>query len=211
MITIEGAPNIMPGFDPQLAEYAMNSLEARGVEFITGAMLKSCEKDKVVYEKDGMSEEIPTLTTVWAAGVRANSIVEKSGFKTNRGKVEVCGDMRTPEYDNVFVVGDCALIMNEASGRPYPPTAQIAIQEAETAARNIKALVRGGDMETFEPNLKGTVASLGHDDAIGVIFKDTKIFGWKATFMKKVIDNRYLLKLGGPSLMLKKGKFNIFY
>ncbi|WP_217589210.1 NAD(P)/FAD-dependent oxidoreductase [Lentibacillus saliphilus] len=211
IINVEGAPSIMPGFDPQLAEYAMNSLEARGVEFITGAMLKKCEADKIVYEKDGVQEEVPTLTTVWAAGVKANSIVENSGFTTNRGKVEVRDDMRAPDYDDVFVVGDCALIMDESTGRPYPPTAQIAIQEAELIAKNIKAMVRGEEMEPFEPDLKGTVASLGHNDAIGVIFDNTKIFGWKATVMKKVIDNRYLFKLGGIGLLLKKGKFNIFY
>ncbi|HLR09498.1 MAG TPA: NAD(P)/FAD-dependent oxidoreductase [Bacillota bacterium] len=211
LINIEGAPTILPGFDPQLVEYAMTSLESRGVEFITGAMLKECHADRVVYEKDGKQEEIPTLTTIWAAGVRANSIVEQSGFATNRGKVEVQKDMRAPDYDDVFVVGDCALVMNPETGRPYPPTAQIAIQEAETAAHNIKAFISGGEMEDFEPKLRGTVASLGHDDAIGVIFNNFKLFGWPATFMKKVIDNRYLFKLGGLGLMMRKGKFNILY
>jgi NADH dehydrogenase len=38
-----------------------------------------------------------------------------------------------------------------------------------------------------------------------------KLFGWQATVIKKIIDNGYLLKLGGISLMMKKGKFNIFY
>src|SRR5690625_2154677 len=130
LINIEAAPTIMPGFDPQLIEYAMSSLEARGVEFITSAMLKECHEDRIVYEKDGEEVEIPTMTTVWAAGVKANSIVEESGFETNRGKVEVRPDLRAPDYDNVFVVGDCALIMNEETGSPYPPTAQIAIHQA---------------------------------------------------------------------------------
>jgi len=202
----------MPGFDPQLIEYAMNSLEARGVEFITGAMLKECKPESIVYEKDGEEVEIPTLTTVWAAGVKANSIVEESGFETNRGKVEVRADMRTPEYDDVFVIGDCALIMNPESGRPFPPTAQIAIQAASVVAHNVKALAQGSqELMSFEPNILGTVASLGHNDAIGTIFNDHKIFGWNATVMKKIIDNRYLLKLGGIGLLLKKGKFNIFY
>ncbi len=212
LINIEAAPTIMPGFDPQLIEYAMSSLEARGVEFITSAMLKECHEDRIVYEKDGEEVEIPTMTTVWAAGVKANSIVEESGFETNRGKVEVRPDLRAPDYDNVFVVGDCALIMNEETGRPYPPTAQIAIQQADVIAKNIKKLVEGDqELIKFEPNILGTVASLGNNDAIGTIFNDRKIFGWFATVMKKVIDNRYLLKLGGIPLLLKKGKFNIFY
>ncbi|SDQ28873.1 NADH dehydrogenase [Virgibacillus subterraneus] len=212
VINVEGSPSVLPGFDPQLVEYAMNSLESRGVEFITGAMLKECKPDSIVYQKDDKLEEIPTQTTVWAAGVRANSIVEASGFQTNRGKAEVRPDMRAPDYDDVFVIGDCALIMNEETGRPYPPTAQIAIQESGIVAHNVKSLVQGKDeLEAFEPKILGTVASLGHTDAIGVVLNQRKIFGWSATVMKKVIDNRYLLKLGGPGLLIRKGKFNIFY
>ncbi|WP_284141451.1 MULTISPECIES: NAD(P)/FAD-dependent oxidoreductase [unclassified Virgibacillus] len=212
IINIEAAPSVLPGFDPDLVEYAMNSLESRGIEFVTGAMLKECKPDGIVYEKDGKQVEIPTLTTVWAAGVRANSIVEASGFTTNRGKIEVRGDMRAPEYDDVFVIGDCALIMNPETGRPYPPTAQIAIQESKVVAHNVKAMAQGNtELEDFTPNILGTVASLGHNDAIGVVMNNRKIFGWKATVMKKIIDNRYLLKLGGLRLLFKKGKFKIFY
>lgn len=211
IINVEGAPTVMPGFDPALIEYATNSLEARGVEIITNAMLKECKPDGIVFERDGEQERIPSLTTVWAAGVKANSIVEASGFETNRGKVQVRQDMRAPEFDDVFVVGDCALIMNEETGRPYPPTAQIAVQAADVVAANVKASVENQAMQGFEPNLMGTVASLGNNDAIGSILNDRKIFGWKATVMKKVIDNRYYFKLGGIPLLMKKGKFNIFY
>lgn len=211
LINVEGAPTIMPGFDPALIEYATNSLEARGVEFITNAMLKECTPEGIVYEQDGEQHEIPTKTLVWAAGVKANSIVEESGFETNRGKVEVRPDLRAPDYDDVFVVGDCALIMNEEAGRPYPPTAQIAIQHADTAAKNLKQLVQGNnELYNFTPIIRGTVASLGHNDAVGEVM-GRKLFGWPATVMKKAIDNRYLLKLGGLSLMMKKGKFNLFY
>lgn len=211
IVALEGASTIMPGFDPELVEYAMNSLEARGVHFITDALLKECKTESVVYEKDGKLYEIPTMTKVWAAGVRANTIVERSGFTTNRGKVEVRKDMRAPEYDNVFVVGDCALIIDEPTGRPFPPTAQMAIQEAVTVAANVNRLVQGNEhLALFVPQNLGTVASLGNNDAIGVIFNNRKIFGWKAILMKKMIDNRYLLKLGGLGLLLKKGKFNFF-
>ncbi len=211
IVSVEGAPTVMPGFDEALIEYATNSLEARGVEIITGAMLKEVKPDGIVFERDGELEEIKSLTTVWAAGVKANSIVEQSGFETNRGKVQVREDMRAPDYDDVFVVGDCALIMNNETERPYPPTAQIAVQAAEVVAANVKAHIENNAMHGFEPNLMGTVASLGHNDAIGSILNDRKIFGWKATVMKKVIDNRYYFKLGGIPLLLKKGKFNIFY
>ncbi|GEN54262.1 NAD(P)/FAD-dependent oxidoreductase [Halobacillus faecis] len=212
IINVEAAPTALPGFDPELVEYAMNSLEARGVEFKIGAMIKEVTENKLVFEKDEQREEIETNTVVWAAGVRGNSLVEKAGFEANRGRIPVGEDLRPEGYDDVFIVGDCALIMNEETDRPYPPTAQIAIQQAEQTAANLTRLIRGEDhLEPFEPDLKGTVASLGHNDAIGVVFDDKKLFGWSATAMKKIIDNRYLLKLGGVPLVLKKGKLNFFH
>ncbi|MBH0231048.1 NAD(P)/FAD-dependent oxidoreductase [Halobacillus yeomjeoni] len=212
IINVEAAPTALPGFDPELVEYAMNSLEARGVEFKIGAMIKEVTENKLVFEKDEQREEIPTNTVVWAAGVRGNSIVENAGFESNRGRTPVSDELRPKGYDDVFIVGDCALLFNEETERPYPPTAQIAIQQAEHTAANLTKLVRGDNhLEPFKPDLKGTVASLGHDDAIGVVFDDKKLFGWSASAMKKVIDNRYLMKLGGPGLVMKKGKLNFFH
>ncbi|WP_345243743.1 NAD(P)/FAD-dependent oxidoreductase [Pontibacillus salipaludis] len=211
IINVEAAPTVLPGFDEELVEYAMNLLEGKGVEFKVGTMIKQVEEHKILVEKDEQQEEIPTNTVVWAAGVRGNSLVEEAGFEVNRGRVPVRDDLRPNGHDDVFIVGDCALIMNPENDRPYPPTAQIAIQEAETTARNVKKVVNGEDnLETFKPDLKGTVASLGEGQAIGVVFGDKKLFGWTASVMKKIIDNRYLLKLGGVGLLLKKGKFNIF-
>ncbi|MEN1969788.1 NAD(P)/FAD-dependent oxidoreductase [Lentibacillus sp. N15] len=212
IITIEGAPTVLPGFDSQLVEYARNSLEARGVEFITGAIVKECHPTYIVYEKGGKEKSIPTYSVIWAAGVRANAIMETSGFVTNCGKIEVEKDMRVPGFDDVFVLGDCALVTNPVTGRPFPPTAQIAIQESQTVARNIKALIQGEkQLEHFKAKILGTVASLGANDAIGIVLNNRKLFGFKATVMKKMIDNRYLLKLGGVGLLMRKGKFNIFY
>jgi len=211
IINIELSETVLQGFDPQLVEYAMNSLESRGIEFITGAMLKECKSNCIVYEKDNKCSEIPTKTVIWAAGVRANTIVERSGFENRSGKVEVRKDMQTPDYDDVFVVGDCALIRDEETNEAYPPTAQIAVQQACTVAHNVKAKLTTSKMRDFKPNHLGTIASLGSNDAIAEVFNGRKLFGWKAAFMKKMNDNRYLLLLGGPSLLMKKGHFNFFY
>jgi len=211
IINIEEATTVLPGFDMELAEYAMNSLASRGIEFITDARLKECKPESVVYVKDNEIEEIPTTTMIFAGGVRANSIVEHSGFSNNYGKVEVRKDMRTLDFDDVFVVGDCALVMNEETGHPYPSTAQIAVQQSSVIAYNIKARLNNRRMIDFKPNLLDTIASLGHNDAIAKVFNGHKLFGWKASFMKIMNENRYLLKLGGPTLLMKKGKFNFFY
>lgn len=210
IICVEAAPTALPGFDPELVTYAMSHLERKGVEFKIGTAIKEATPEGIIVAKgENEVEEIKAGTVVWAAGVRGNSIIEKSGIEAMRGRVKVQPNLRAPGHDNIFIIGDCSLIINEEINRPYPPTAQIAMQQGEVCARNIVALVRGkAELETFKPDIKGTVCSLGHDDAIGVVF-GKKMVGTKASFMKKMVDNRALYMIGGTSLVLKKGKFKL--
>ncbi|WP_088103962.1 NAD(P)/FAD-dependent oxidoreductase [Halalkalibacter urbisdiaboli] len=202
MYVIEAAPSALPGFDPELVEYAMNLLESRGVEFKINCPIKEVTEEGVILAS---GDEIKAATVVWATGVRGSSIIEKSGFEAMRGRIKVEPDLRAPGHDDIFIIGDCALLINEEINRPYPPTAQIAMQMADTCAQNLKALLKGGSLKTFKPDIKGTVASLGGKQAIGVV-GSRKLFGASANFMKKMIDNRYLFLLGGPGLVMKKGK-----
>ncbi|GGM19752.1 NADH dehydrogenase [Paraliobacillus quinghaiensis] len=208
IVNIEAAPTILPGFDEALVTYARRSLEDRGVEFKIGTMIKECTKDSVIVGDD--NEEIKAETIVWTGGVQANAVLGESGFELTKGKVNVDGTLRAPGYEDVFILGDCAWVMNQETGRPYPPTAQIAIQEADICAENIKALMKDEPLKEFVFDNKGTVASLGGRHAMGTIFDGKKLYGLSAKMMKHVIDDRYLFMLGGPRLVLKKGKFRPF-
>lgn len=209
IICVEAAPTVLPGFDPELVDYAMAHLGKKGVTFMIGSAVKEANETGIIVGKgEDEVEEIKAGTVVWAAGVRGNSIIEKSGFEAMRGRVKVQPDLRVPGFEDVFIIGDSSLIINEEINRPYPPTAQIAMQQGETCAHNLLALIRGKELKEFKPDIKGTVCSLGEDDAIGVAF-GKKMTGGTASFMKKMIDNRALLMIGGPSLVLKKGKFNL--
>ncbi|MGE6257560.1 NAD(P)/FAD-dependent oxidoreductase [Heyndrickxia sporothermodurans] len=207
---VEASPMVLPQFDRDLVNYAIALLESKGVEFHIGTAVQEAREDGVLIgKKDEEPQEVKARTIIWSAGVRGNSIIEKSGFESMRGRVKVNNDLRVPGYDNIFIIGDCSLIINEEINRPYPPTAQIAMQHGEVCARNVAKLVKGkSDLENFVFDDKGTVCSLGEDDAIGVVF-GKKIKGTSASVMKKVIDNRALFMVGGTSLVLKKGKFKL--
>ncbi|WNF39088.1 NAD(P)/FAD-dependent oxidoreductase [Bacillaceae bacterium IKA-2] len=207
ILSVEAAPTALPGFDPELVDYAMNLLESRGVEFLISTPIKEVTKDGVFLAS---GEEIRTKTIVWTTGVRGSAILDKSGFETMRGRIKVEADLRIPGYEDVFVIGDCALIIDEESNRPYPPTAQIAIQQSGTLAKNLQKLLSGdNNLEAFKADIKGTVASLGGKEAIGIV-GSRKLYGSSASAVKKIIDNRYLYLLGGVPLVVKKGKLNIF-
>lgn len=210
ILCVEAAPMVLPGFDEELVEYAVNYLKSKGIEFSIGTPLTEATPEGVKIKKgEDVFEEIPAKTVVWAAGVRGNSIIEKAGFDNMRARIKVDPDLRAPGHNNVFIVGDCALMINAQTERPYPPTAQIAMQQGAHTAHNLVALFKGEELEPFTPDLKGTVCSLGENEAIGEVF-GRKITGKKAAMMKKVIDNRALYILGGPGLVFKKGKLNMF-
>lgn len=210
IINIESGSSILSGVDDSLVNYAMNSLKSRGVEFITGATYLESTEDVVIYEKDGEKIKIPAMTKVWAGGVRANSIIEASGIETVNSKVKVRSDLRLPNNDHVYVIGDCAHVPSPDTGEAYPATARIAVKEGETAAHNIHAQLNGEPLIEFRAKQPGTIASLGQNDGIALTFTGKKLYGWRAAFIKNMSENRYLLQLGGMDLLMKKGRLYLF-
>jgi len=208
VINVEAMPSILPMFEKDLVEYAMKSLEDRGIEFRLGTAINECTADSFIVGED--NEEIKAGTIVWTGGVTGSSVLTASGFDIERGKVMVDGDLRAPGFEDVFVLGDCAWVMDPEADRPFPPTAQAALQHGEVCARNIKALLHNEPLENFNFIDRGTVASLGVTDGIGNILDGTKLTGKAAASMKKVVDNRSLFKLGGTKILLKKGKVRLF-
>src|SRR5699024_3456782 len=210
IINVEAAPSILPMFDDDLVAYAKKSLEDRGVQFRLNAKIQACTEDGFVIGEGDEREEIKAGTVVWTGGVTGSPVLSESGLELTRGKVTVDGDLRAPGEENIFIIGDCAWVMDEQAGRPYPPTAQAAMQHSDTCANNIKALLHNQPLENFVFDDKGTVASLGVNDGVGSILSGTKLTGKPAAAMKKVVDNRALFLIGGPKLILKKGKFRPF-
>ncbi|ANY74467.1 MULTISPECIES: NAD(P)/FAD-dependent oxidoreductase [Paenibacillus] len=199
---VEAAPSALPGFAPELVDYAIRVLEKKGVTFKFGVAIKECLPGAVLLNN---GEEIRSQTVVWTGGIRGNRLVEAAGFETMRGRVKVDEYLRAPGYENIYIIGDNSLIFND-EGRPYPPTAQIAMQQGVCCAQNIVASIRGKAMRKFEFHNKGTVASLGKGEGIAVV-GDKKYQGWKAAQLKKLVDLRYLFIIGGIPLVLRKGRF----
>ncbi|OCS92573.1 NAD(P)/FAD-dependent oxidoreductase [Caryophanon latum] len=210
IICVEAAPTVLPGFDEELVTFAKNYLSSKGVEFSIGTpVVEATAAGVKIKTGEDTFDFIEAGTVIWAAGVRGNSLIESSGIENNRARIMVEQDLRAPGFDDVFIVGDCSVFLNPETERPYPPTAQIAMQQAVTIAKNIQHLLNNEPTEGFVYSDKGAVCSLGHSSAIGAPF-GKKVVGKPAAALKKVVDNRALLLIGGPTLVAKKGKFKLF-
>jgi NADH dehydrogenase len=199
---VEAAPTMLPGFDPELVEYGMKVLEQKGVTFRIGVAIKECTPEGVMLAGD---EFIKSATVIWTGGIRGNHMLDDAGFETMRGRIKVDEHLRSPQFENIYVVGDCSIVMND-EGRPFPPTAQIATQQGEVCAHNLIASIRNSQPKPFKFSNKGVVASLGKGEAIGIV-GSRKLKGNIAAIMKKVVDMRYLYIIGGIPLVIRKGRF----
>ncbi|RQM97864.1 NAD(P)/FAD-dependent oxidoreductase [Staphylococcus warneri] len=203
---VEAAPKMLPMFSDDLVNHAVNYLENRGVEFKIATPIVACNEKGFVVEVNGEKQQLEAGTSVWTAGVRGSHLMEESFEGVKRGRIVTNQDLTIAGHDDIFVIGDVSAFIPAGEERPLPTTAQIAMQQGQHVAKNIKHILNGEAKEEFEYVDRGTVCSLGSHDGVGIVYgKD--ITGKKAAFMKKVIDTRAVFKIGGVGLAFKKGKF----
>ncbi|WP_154836568.1 NAD(P)/FAD-dependent oxidoreductase [Staphylococcus sp. Marseille-Q1834] len=203
---VEAAPKMLPMFSDELVNYAVNYLEDRGVEFKIATPIVACNEKGFVVKVNDQEQQLEAGTAVWAAGVRGSKLMEESFEGVKRGRIINKQDLTIEGHDDIFVIGDCSAFIPAGEERPLPTTAQIAMQQGEHVAKNIKNILNGQATTDFEYVDRGTVCSLGAHDGVGIVY-GRDIAGKKAAFMKKVIDTRAVFKIGGVGLAFKKGKF----
>ena len=138
IINIEALNTILPGFNAELITYAKNHLEKLGVEFILNTPIEEYTEDKVILKNNKI---IKTKTLIWTGGVRGNNLLEASNIKSKRGRVEVDNYLRSLEYKNVYILGDSSIVYNEEN-KPYPPTAQLAVEQGKYLGNSLIATLR---------------------------------------------------------------------
>src|SRR5690625_1441877 len=83
IINVEAMPSILPMFDKELVQYAMKSLEDRGVEFRLGTAINECTEDSFLVGAD--NEEIKGGSIVWNGGGSGSAVLSKCGCELKRG------------------------------------------------------------------------------------------------------------------------------
>jgi NADH:quinone reductase (non-electrogenic) len=176
-VLVDAAPKILPEIPTRLGDYAARQLEKRGVDIRVETTLDSVEEHAATLS-DG--ERIDTDTLVWTAGVRATPIVSRFGLPVDeKGRVKVTSTLCVEERENVWSLGDCARVPNEATpGRFDPPTCQHALRQARRLAKNLR-----GDPKPYRYRMLGQVATLGRHkgiaDVLGLRFRG--FLGWFIT------------------------------
>ncbi|QEC49636.1 NAD(P)/FAD-dependent oxidoreductase [Baekduia soli] len=165
-ILVEARDRVMPEIPAGLAEFATRELRGRGIEMRLGTTLQSAQADRVTLSG---GEVVPTRTLVWTAGVKPHPVIARLGLALDdRGRIRVDATMRAEGQDAVWAIGDAAAVPDPArKGRePTPPTAQHAIRQGRTVARNVAASLGNGRVRPFRFKTKGVFVDMGQGQAV---------------------------------------------
>ena len=192
VILLDAAPQVLPPFGQKLGDKTKRALEKLGVEVQLGAMVVDVdERGLVVQDKDGTRRRIEATTKVWAAGVQASSLgkvlADQTGAPLDRaGRIGVNADLTLPGHPEVFVVGDMISLNN------LPGVAQVAIQGAKYAAKEIDGRLKGkapqGPFRYFD---KGSMATISRFRAVAMIGK-LRLTGFIAWLMWLAVHLVYI-------------------
>jgi NADH dehydrogenase len=165
---LEAAPRILPPLSESIATAATDLLRKLDVDVRTGRRVTGIDAD-AVQTADG--ESIPADLVVWAAGIRAPSLLaELDGLEVNRANQLVVGPtLQTTRDPAIFAFGDCAAApwLGQASGAILPPRAQVARQQANFLAKAFRARLAGRPLPEFHFHDFGSLVSLGELSAVG--------------------------------------------
>lgn len=199
IITVEAAPDILPGFDEPLIDAAVDVLMRKGVHLVLGTPIVAVEPGGVLLQ-DG--SRIAARTIIWSGGVRAHRLVERCFTTRTRGRAAVNAYLQSVDDPRVYVIGDAALVLHPKTGQPLAPTAQHAVQQGRWAARNLWAELTDRPLRPYPAITMGVVATIGHGVGLARI-GPFKLAGRFPAVIKDVNTWRYVYSLGGLRLVLK--------
>jgi NADH:ubiquinone reductase (H+-translocating) len=166
IVLVHPGPVILPELGEKLGRYAEKKLTQRGVEILVNTRVTAVTENCVALSTD---ENIESKALIWTAGTSPNPVLDSLPCVKERGRLKVDEMLRVPDWPGVWALGDCALVPDSKTGRYHPPTAQHALREGKTLARNLSAGIRGGTMKPFSFSTIGQLAAIGRRTGVANI------------------------------------------
>ncbi len=179
---------ILPELGPKLGHYAQQKLSERGVEILVKTRVTGVTENGIQLSS---GEMIKTEALIWTAGTSPNPVLASLPCQKEHGRLIVNEMLQVPEYSGVWALGDCAVVPDPATGHPHPPTAQHALRQGKTLAKNLIASLRGQPLTPFSFKTIGQLAAIGRRTGVANIL-GINFSGFMAWWLWRTI---YLSKL----------------
>ncbi|MCX6210625.1 MAG: FAD-dependent oxidoreductase, partial [Bacteroidetes bacterium] len=164
IILIEGSEHTLNSMSCDAKSASKIYLEKMGVNILTKTFVSDYDGQTLILNN---GKNIKTKTVIWAAGVTANKIegLSETYFTTgNRLKVDSIN--KIDGTNNIFTVGDIALMQTIKYPNGHPQLANVAIQQAKNLASNLKKIFLEKPTKPFVYKDLGSMATIGTNKAV---------------------------------------------
>lgn len=205
---IEASSRLLSAMSEESSRHAEQFLREMGVNILLNKAVTDYQNHKVMLQ-DGT--EIATRTFIWVSGVTAVTIGNMDSTLLGRGRrIKVDAFNRVQGIANVFVIGDqCIQVSDKNYPNGHPQLAQVAIQQGELLAKNLRKLEKGKPLQPFHYRNLGSMATVGRNRAVAE-FKSFKMSGWFAWVMWLVVHLRSILGVRNKINVLLNWVWNYF-
>ena len=198
---IEAASTLLPAWGiPEFSSKVATVLDEMGSDLIFNKSIVEL-KPNIVILNDGSQIEYSLF--IWTAGVQGSHIVSESGLKTGKGnRVTINQYCEAVDFPGVYVVGDCALVVDSNTREILPQCIEIALQQADNVAKNLYADIAGTQKTIYVPKFSGLILTVGERYGIGKV-AGIKVEGKIALMAKKVLHLHYIYEISGLAQALE--------
>jgi NADH dehydrogenase len=183
VLLVEAQDALLSGMKAKMSGLAISRLRSRGIEVLLKTRIARVWSGGIQIA-DGQT--MPTRTVIWVAGVKPAAVVESLPFnKAKGGRIVVNQYLEVLESPGVYVLGDCAYLVQEGSSLPYPPTQQVAQRQGPACARNIIRAIQGKEQLPFHYRFKGQVIYMGRNLVLAQLWN--RVFdGFAAAMVRRL-------------------------
>lgn len=177
IILIDGAARLLSGMSEKASAAAAKALTKRDVSIQHNTVVKDYKDNLITI---GNGTELRSRNVFWVAGVAANGLKGMNDDSYFKGRILIDELTRAKGYENIFAIGDTALLMTDRTPKGHPQVAQVAIQMAKTLAHNLNREIEGKEPKKFEYKDRGSLATIGKNAAVADLgsFKFSGFFAW---------------------------------
>ncbi|WP_338489472.1 FAD-dependent oxidoreductase [Ruoffia tabacinasalis] len=192
---VEAAPKILNTVTEKEQERAMKYMRKKGIDITLGDGIAKIADDHIELAS---GKKIDTYTSIWTAGIKANTDASEWGVEQARaGRLVADQYMQAKGYDNVFVAGDLVYYEDPTNNNmPTPQIVQAAELTGDVAATTIISEISGTEKEEFEGKYDGNMVSIGSTYGVAYLYDKYSVQGFIAMFIKHAANVIYFLSIG---------------
>lgn len=166
ILLVERGNQILKPFSSGLRRGAYRALQARGVQVELGMSVEAIAPNQITLVRDHRITPLAVDLTLWTAGTKSIDWLSDVDCQQNdRGQLLTLPTLQLVDYPEVLALGDMAEIQYP-NGQRIPATAQVAYQQADCAAHNLKALMQRRPLRNFHYLHLGDMLTLGVNAAV---------------------------------------------